>query len=153
MDKRTTRTGYRGLQPVGVSVWLRCSSHTNTHTRAHTHTHTCTHNRGSVPAGGQSLPSSYTFILSFPSFPSFPLSIVTPFHTSFLSLSPSSLIPSLVTIPPLLLLRRGKKGSVKDTEELANSNEKLGGRGQNHHRGQLWLGLCTYTRACVCVCA
>lgn len=43
---------------MGVSVWLRRSKHT------HTHTHNC----GSVPAGGQSLPSSYTFILSlFPS--------------------------------------------------------------------------------------
>lgn len=35
---------------------------------------------------------------------------------------------------------------------MANSNEKLGGRGQNHHRGQLWLGLCTYKCVCVYVC-
>lgn len=40
LDKRTTRTGYRGLQPVGVSVWLRCSSHTNTHPCARTYVYT-----------------------------------------------------------------------------------------------------------------
>lgn len=43
-------------------------THTCTNTRARLETHNC----GSVPAGGQSLPSSYTFIPSFPSFPPAP---------------------------------------------------------------------------------
>lgn len=113
----------------------------------HEHTRSfCTHNCGSVPAGGQSLPSSYTFIHSFPSFS--PLSVVPALPPLDLSLS---FIPRSFSgdRAPLLLLKPGKKESVKDTEELANSYEKLGGRGQNHRRGQLWLGLCRY--ACVCV--
>lgn len=80
-------------------------------------------------------------------------SAITPLRTSFPQtfLSPSSLVLSFVTAPatlPVCPKRRGKKESVKDAEELANSNENRRGRGQNHHRGQLWLGLCT----CVFMC-
>lgn len=108
--------------------------------QAHTHsvhTHTV-HNCGSVPAGGQSLPSSYTFILSlFPSVLSSPPFL--PLDLSFL-LHPSFL---LVSKNVLLLFKGRRKESVKDTKKLAKSN---GRKGQNHHRGQLWLGLCVYVR-------
>lgn len=138
------------------SLWVcrfgRGAAHTqNVHALACAHTYT--HNRGSVPAGGQSLPSSYTFILSLSLLPVIPpFRCHTPPHLPPLDLS-FSFIPHSFSCDkrPLPLLKRGKKESVKDTEELANSNEKLGGRGQNHHRGQLWLGLCTYTCVCVCV--
>lgn len=138
-----------------MAVTQLAHKHSSVHTHKHTYTHT--HNRGSVPAGGQSLPSSYTFILSFSLLPFIPpFRCHTPLHLLPLDLSfsfiPLSFSCDTPHLPPLCLSfkkKKGKKESVKDTEELANSNEKLGGRGQNHHRGQLWLGLCT----CVCLCA
>lgn len=138
---------------VGLAVTQLAHKHSSVHTHKHTHTH----NRGSVPAGGQSLPSSYTFILSFSLLPFIPpFRCHTPLHLlpldlsfSFIPLSFSCDTPTSHPSAFLSKKKKRKKESVKDTEELANSNEKLGGRGQNHHRGQLWLGLCT----CVCLCA
>ncbi len=142
---------------MGVSVWPRRSSHTDAHTLTHTcaqtHVHTIV---GVFPLEGKvSLPLTHSFS-PFPSFPSFPpFRRHTPPHLLPLDLS-FSFIPRSFSgnKMPLLPLKRGKKESVKDTEELASSNEKQGGRGQNHHRGQLWLGLCTYkcVRVSFCVC-
>lgn len=131
---------------MGVSVWPSQSSHIRTHMC--TQLWECSCWRAKSPFLLHIHP---LFSLHSP----FPPAI-TPLHTSFpqtsLSLAPSSLIPSIVTAPTALPLcpRRRKKESVKDTEELANRNENLRGRGQNHHREQLWLGLCM--RVCVFVC-
>lgn len=102
----------------------------------HTHMHTIV---GVFPLEGKvSFP--LTFILSLRP----PLSVVTPLHTSFLLDLFFSFIHRFVSRDKPPPISKGKKESVKDTAELANSNEKLRGRGQSHHRGQLWLRLCTY---------
>lgn len=107
LDKWTARTGYRGPQPVGVSAWPPQSSHT--------YAHICAHSCGSVPAGGQSLPSSYTFILSFPtSFPRFCQRLHPSTHPS---LKPRSVLhPSFLPLrqpPPLFLFVQKEKKVLK----------------------------------------
>lgn len=133
LDKRTTE---QDMEVYSLWVcrfgWGAASAHTHTvHTNTHTQLWECSRWRAKSPF------LLHIYSLSFSIRP-----VIPPFLPLDLCFS---FIPHFFLCHKLalLLLKGGRKESVEDTEELANSNEKLGGKAKITTGGN-------YGSACVC---